>query len=41
MLLGKPEREKPPGRPKCRWADNINMKLGEIGCGGMDWIHLA
>jgi hypothetical protein len=22
-------------------VDNIKMDLGEIGCGGMDWIGLA
>jgi hypothetical protein len=29
------------GRPGCRWVDNIEMDLREIGCGGMDWIDLA
>jgi hypothetical protein len=24
----------------CRWEDNINMDLQEVGCGGMDWIEL-
>jgi hypothetical protein len=24
-----------------RWVDNIKMDLGEIGCGGMDWIDVA
>jgi hypothetical protein len=25
----------------CRWVDNVEMNLGEIGWGGMDWIGLA
>jgi hypothetical protein len=29
------------GRPRCRWEDNIQMDLQEMGCGGMDWIGLA
>jgi hypothetical protein len=32
---------KAKGRPKRRWLDNINMDLGEIEWGGMDWIGLA
>jgi hypothetical protein len=41
VLVGKPERKKPPGRPKCRWEDNIKMDIQEVGSGGMDWIELA
>jgi hypothetical protein len=40
-LVGKPERNRPLGRPRCRWMDNIKMDLGEIGWGGVDWIDLA
>ena len=29
------------GRPKCRWEDNTEMVLQEVGCWGMDWIELA
>jgi hypothetical protein len=25
---------------RCKWEDNINMDLGKIEWGGMDWIHL-
>jgi hypothetical protein len=32
---------KPEGRPRRRWADNIEMVLREIGWGGMHWIELA
>jgi hypothetical protein len=41
VLVGKPEGERPPGRPRRRWEDNIKMDLQEIGCRGMDWIELA
>jgi len=34
-------RERPLGRPRRRWEDNIKMDLQEVGCGGMDWIKLA
>jgi hypothetical protein len=30
ILVGKPERERPLGRTRCRWADNIRMDIGEI-----------
>jgi hypothetical protein len=30
ILVGKPERKKPIGRPKLRWEDNIGMHLREI-----------
>jgi hypothetical protein len=32
----KPERKRPPGRPRHRWVDNIRIVLGEV-----DWIGLA
>ena len=41
VLLGKPERRRPQGRPRRRRADNIRMDLQEVGCGYMDWIGLA
>jgi len=41
VLLGKPERMRPMGRPRRRWVDNIKMDLREVGCGVMDWIELA
>jgi hypothetical protein len=41
VLVGKPERKSPLGRPRRRWEDNIRMDLQEVGCGGMDWIGLA
>jgi hypothetical protein len=36
VLVGKPEGERPLGRPRRRWEDNIKMELQEVGCGGMD-----
>jgi hypothetical protein len=27
FLVGKPEGEKPLGRPRCRWEDNIKVDL--------------
>ena len=41
FLVGKPERKRPLGRPRCRCEDNIKMYLTEVECGGMDWIELA
>jgi hypothetical protein len=23
-----------------RWEDNIRMDFREVGCGGVDWMHL-
>ena len=37
----KPEGKSPLGRPRCRWEDNVNMDLQDVGRGGMDWIDLA
>jgi hypothetical protein len=31
LLVGKPERKRPLGRPRRRWIDNIKMDLLEIG----------
>jgi hypothetical protein len=28
-------------RPRHRWGDNIMMDLTEMGCEGVDWIHLG
>jgi hypothetical protein len=41
VLVGKYERKRPLGRPRCRWEDNIKMDLQEVGCGRMGWIELA
>jgi hypothetical protein len=31
ILVGKPERKRPLGRPRRRWVDNIKIDLREIG----------
>jgi hypothetical protein len=37
LLVGKPEGNKPLGRPRCRCVNNSGiMDLGEMGCGGVD-----
>ena len=41
VLVGKPEGNRPLGKPRRRWEDNIKMDLQEVGCGGMDCIELA
>ena len=39
--MGKPEGERPLGRSRGRWKDNIKMDLQEVGFQGMDWIDVA
>jgi hypothetical protein len=41
VLKGRPEEKRSLERPRHRWEDNMSMGLGEVGCGGMDWIDLA
>jgi len=41
VLVGKPEGQRPLGRPRCRWKDNIKMDHQEVGYGGVDCIILA
>ena len=41
VLVGKPERRRPVGRPRRRWVDNIRTDVQEVGCRYMDWIGLA
>jgi hypothetical protein len=36
VLVGKPERKRPLGRPRRRWEDGIRMDLREIGREGVD-----
>jgi hypothetical protein len=38
--VGKPEGQRPLGRPRRRWED-IKMYLQEEEWGGMNWIELA
>jgi hypothetical protein len=41
ILVGKCERKRPLGRPRCIWEDNIKMNLREIRWEGVDSIHPA
>jgi hypothetical protein len=41
VLVGKSEENRPFGRPRRRWEDNINMELQEVGGGRGDWMELA
>jgi hypothetical protein len=41
LLVGKPEKKRPLGRPKRRWMDDTKMDLGEVGWSDVDWIGLA
>jgi hypothetical protein len=38
LLVVKPERKRPLGRPRRKRVDNITMDLRETGWDGMDWI---
>jgi hypothetical protein len=38
VLVEKPEGQRPLGRPRHRWEDNIKMDLQELGVGCGDWI---
>jgi hypothetical protein len=40
FLLGKQNGKRPLGRPRCRWQDNLETNIREIGLGGMESIHL-
>jgi hypothetical protein len=33
--------ERPFGRPRHKWENNIRVDLGEIGWKNVDWMHLA
>ncbi|KAJ4428556.1 hypothetical protein ANN_24600 [Periplaneta americana] len=41
VLVGRPEGNRPLGRPRRRWEDNIKMDLREMGYDDRDWINLA
>ena len=40
VLVGKPERKRPLGRPRSRGEDNIKMDLRKICCDPGDWTDL-
>ena len=41
MLTGKPTGERPLGRPRRRWEDNIRMDLEEISFNAGNWVDSA
>jgi hypothetical protein len=41
ILMGKPEGNRPLGRPRRRWMGTIKTDFIEIGWLDMDWIDLA
>jgi hypothetical protein len=41
VLVWRPEGNKPLGRLRRRWEDNIKMDLHEVGTGGMDSIDVT
>ena len=38
---GTPTGNRPLGRPRSRWEDNIRMDLKEIGINTRNWVELA
>jgi hypothetical protein len=36
ILVWKPERRRPLGRPRSKWVDNIRIDLRETGWDGVD-----
>jgi hypothetical protein len=41
VLVGKPEGNRLPWRPRRRWEDNIKTDLQNVGGGFGDWMELA
>jgi hypothetical protein len=41
ILLGKPKGNRPLGRPRCRWEDDIKMNVKEIGYEDVEWIRVT
>jgi hypothetical protein len=41
ILVGKPERKRPFGRPRRRWENNIRVNVREIRWEVVDWFHMA
>jgi len=40
-LVGKPEGERPVGRPRGKFEDSVKVVLKEMGWYGVGWINLA
>jgi hypothetical protein len=41
VLIARPERKRPLGRPRNRWEHNVKMDLREIGIDMVNWIWLV
>jgi hypothetical protein len=41
VLVERPLSERPLGRPRRRWEDNIKMDRSGIGIDGPNWIRVA
>jgi hypothetical protein len=41
VLVGKPEGERPLGRPRRRRKDNIKISLQQMGWKDLNWNYLA
>jgi hypothetical protein len=41
VLVEKPEKKRPLGRPRRRWENNIKMDLQEVGGVHGNWMELA
>lgn len=41
VLVGKPDRNRPLGRPREGWEDNIKMIIKQIGAEVVEWNDLA
>ena len=41
ILAGKPRENRPLGRPRRRWGDNIRSDLKKIGVNTRNWVYLA
>jgi len=44
VLVLRPERKRPLGKPRCRWEDNIKMDLQEVIWGvwtGLMWLRIG
>ena len=41
IVTGKPTGNRPLGRPRRRWEDNIRMDLEEIGISAGNWVDSA
>jgi hypothetical protein len=41
IVVGRLEGNRPLGKPRRRWEDNIKMDLREIRMDGQNWIQLA